>query len=169
MNEALIGLGSNLGDRPAHLRAGCLQMLQNGITILSVSSLYESNPVGYTSPNAFLNAVVKVRTGLNAAVLMAVLQTIERDAGRQKTDSYTDRPIDLDILFFGNSSINVDALVVPHPRAHQRGFVLVPAVEIAPDWKHPLLEKTLTELLKGLNTDSEGIRIFSSSNWLNNV
>lgn len=169
MNEALIGLGSNLGDRPAHLRAGCLGMLQNGINILSASSLYESNPVGYVSSNPFLNAVVHVSTGLNAAALMTILQTIELQAGRQKTNQYSDRPLDIDILFMGKECINLEGLSIPHPRAHLRGFVLVPAVEIAPDWQHPLLGKTLRELLHGLNVDNEGIRFFLASNWLHNV
>lgn len=169
MNEALIGLGSNLGDRPAHLRYGCHEMLQNGISILSTSSLYESNPVGYVSSNPFLNAVVHVRTSLNAAALMTTLQAIELRAGRRKTNQYSDRPLDLDILFLGKESISLEGLLIPHPRAHLRGFVLVPAAEIAADWPHPLLGKSLGELLQGLEIEHEGIRLFSDSNWLHNV
>lgn len=169
MNEVLIGMGSNLGDRTSALRSGCKRMLQLGIKILDVSSLYESVAVGYSSPNPFLNAVVKAETSLQPYEILAILKQIELEAGRLKSVGYTDRPLDLDLLFYGALVLRTDELELPHPRMHERGFVLLPATELAPEFCHPILKTRLKDLLHHLNFDHEEIYRFQDANWLHNV
>lgn len=169
MNEVLIGMGSNLGDRTATLSAGCKRMLQLGIKILDVSSLYESKAVGYTSPNPFLNAVVSVETSLQPHEVLVILKQIELEAGRLKSVGYSDRPLDLDLLFFGSLVLRADDLELPHPRAHERGFVLLPAAELAPEFYHPVLKMRLKDLLHHLNFEHEEIHQFQDANWLHNL
>lgn len=136
-NTAYIGLGANLGDAAAALRAatdamGALQ----GTRVLQCSSLYRSAPVDATGPDYF-NAVVALRTTLQPLALLAALQTIEADAGRERPYRNAPRTLDLDILLFGDVTLETPTLVVPHPRLHERAFVLLPLAEIAPEHVQP--------------------------------
>lgn len=155
---AYVGVGSNLGDRRAQIRKA-LDLLQQDqkVRILRRSSLYETEPVGIRDQPLFLNAVVKISTQHTSPGLLAVLQSIERRMGRRRTFRWGPRRIDLDLLLYGDQLINQPDLVVPHPELTRRAFVLVPLVEIASNAVHPLLGKTMAELLACVR-NTEGVR-----------
>lgn len=134
MTDAFIGLGSNLGDSVALLceaRAALASLAQTRVT--AVSPLYRSAPIGPQDQPDFFNAVVRIDTGLDAAPLLVALQQIEQQAGRVRLRHWGERTLDLDILLYGNESIDQPELQVPHPRLHQRAFVLKPLLDIAAD------------------------------------
>jgi len=117
-------------------------------TVLKPSSIYETEPWGFTNKNNFLNQVLLVETSLNPYELLKVLKAIETKLGRiRKTQRYSPRCIDIDILFYNDEVYFSDDLVIPHPRLHDRMFTLVPLNEIAPDYLHPILKKTIRELV----------------------
>jgi len=149
-----IALGSNLGDRPANLRAA-VEALAPEVTVLAESRVYETPPWGYEDQPAFLNMAVKGETDLEPEALLAYLKQIETQLGREKTVRWGPRLIDLDILFYDDLVIESPPLVVPHPRLHERGFVLVPLADVAPEFVHPVLGKRVRELLEG--ADVSGI------------
>ncbi len=129
---ATIGLGANLGDAPATVRAAMASIAALAQTQLVLSSrLYASAPVDSSGPD-YVNAVVQVRTGLSAPKLLAELQSIELAAGRERPYRNAPRTLDLDLLLYGHAQISSPALTVPHPRMQQRAFVLLPLAEIAP-------------------------------------
>ena len=128
-----IGLGANLGDAPATLQATIAAIAGLAQTqLLRASSLYRSAPVDSSGPD-YVNAVVQVRTTLSAPALLAELQTIELAAGRERPYRNAPRTLDLDVLLYGHAQISSRTLTVPHPRMHQRAFVLLPLSEIAPE------------------------------------
>ncbi len=141
-------LGSNLGKREEWL-AYALQELTARAGVPGVTSkYYETEPWGYTGSGRFLNQAVQLVTSLSPLQLLECIHAIEQSAGRERTGSqYTDRSLDIDILFFGNQILDSTDLIIPHPRLHLRRFCLVPLVEIIPDWIHPVLRKTMRELL----------------------
>ncbi|MBN1254685.1 MAG: 2-amino-4-hydroxy-6-hydroxymethyldihydropteridine diphosphokinase [Deltaproteobacteria bacterium] len=144
-----LGLGSNLGDKVAQ----CLLALKevsadNHNQIKAVSSLYKTEPIGYRDQDWFINCVAEVSTTLPPHPLQEFLQGIEQSMGRKRTVKMGPRIIDLDILLYGNEVIEEEDLVIPHPRLHERRFVLVPLMELVPDLLHPILKKTVTDLLK---------------------
>ena len=144
---ALIGLGSNLGDRLGYLKdAVTLLARTEGIHVNAVSSVYETAPVGYTDQPNFLNCAVQLRTSLPPLDLLRVCMDIEQEAQRVRVIRWGPRTVDLDILFYGDTMLNLPELTVPHPRIPERGFVLVPLLELAPDYLHPALHKTVREL-----------------------
>jgi 2-amino-4-hydroxy-6-hydroxymethyldihydropteridine diphosphokinase len=148
MSRAFVSLGSNLGDREAHLRRA-LQALRatRGIKRLEVSRIYETDPVGPPPQGPYLNAVVAIETELEPRALLECLLQIEAEEGRIRCGVRGEaRTLDLDLLLFADRCIDEDALVVPHPRMHERGFVLEPLCELAPQWVHPRSGKTLAEL-----------------------
>ena len=163
--EIYIALGSNLGNRLANIRKAIELMKREGIEIIDESSIYETEPVGYRKQGWFLNSVVKGRTELSPRRLWKRLEKIEKSMGREKEIKWGPRIIDLDILFYGNKILNGKQLHIPHSELHKRKFVLVPLGEIAPELVHPVLKKTISELLRDLkdNSQVELLKGFDSS------
>ena len=149
--SVFLALGTNLGNRDENMKTAIRNIEKQIGTIVSQSAFYSSKPFGFESENLFLNGVVEVTTKLFPNELLAAIQLIERGMGREiKTSdlSYSDRVIDIDILFYNREVINNSpSLVVPHPRMQERDFVLKPLAEIAPNLVHPTLNKTIAELL----------------------
>jgi 2-amino-4-hydroxy-6-hydroxymethyldihydropteridine diphosphokinase len=149
--RAYVALGSNLSDRHRNINAAIEKLNQiAGIQVGKVSSYYETEPVGGPPQGTYLNAVVEVKCSLSAGELLKRLQRIEKDLGRTRSGKSFPRTIDLDILLFGDQVIDEAELKVPHPRMHQRSFVLDPLNEIAPDAVHPVLGLTVSELRRAL-------------------
>lgn len=152
-HDAYIALGSNLGDRAASLR-GALEALDADprIELVAASAPIETDPVGPGDQGPYLNAAAHLRTPLGPAELLAIMLTIEQRFGRDRASEqrWGARTLDLDLLVFGDRVIDEDALCVPHPRMHERDFVLIPLAEIAPDVLIPLHEKTPRDMLGAL-------------------
>ncbi len=151
MTKAFIGFGSNLGEREHLIRSAAegLDLLPQ-TKLARISSLYDTEPVGDLEQPDYLNAAALVMTELEPERLLWNLLLIESKLGRRRRRRWGPRPIDLDLLFYGQAVIDQSGLVVPHPEAHKRAFVLVPMSELAPDFVHPVLGVSITELLKGL-------------------
>ncbi|MDY0394869.1 2-amino-4-hydroxy-6-hydroxymethyldihydropteridine diphosphokinase [Virgibacillus halophilus] len=147
MNIAYIALGSNIEPRQEFLQKAISQLKQHGkINVCQLSSIYETTPVGYADQGDFLNMVLEVQTSLAAEDLLDVCQEIEQQFGRRRTIRNGPRTIDLDILAYNQENINTDRLIVPHPRMHERAFVLVPLNEIAPDLILPSVNESVAQL-----------------------
>lgn len=146
MNEAFISIGSNIGERNVYL-AQAVQVLnqRTDTTVEKVSSVYETAPVGYTDQAAFLNMVISIQTTLSARDLLVVCQEIEHELGRERTIRWGPRTVDLDILLYNQDNIEMENLVIPHPRMAERAFVLIPLLEIAPNAMHPVSKKAYAE------------------------
>jgi 2-amino-4-hydroxy-6-hydroxymethyldihydropteridine diphosphokinase len=160
-SQVFIALGSNRGDRDLNLLRAVAEIGKlPGTLITALSDFYDTAPVGKTDQPDFLNAVVRVETVLQPELLLAELQRIERDVfKRERTVRWGPRAMDLDILFFDGLTLAEDTLTIPHPRLHERRFVLQPLAEIAPDFVHPLLRKSVARLLAELADDSRVSRI----------
>jgi 2-amino-4-hydroxy-6-hydroxymethyldihydropteridine diphosphokinase len=146
---AYLSLGSNLGDRAAQIRDAIARLSALG-DMKCVSSLYETEPVETTPQPWFLNCAVALDTKKMPRQLLAGVLSIEQAMGRRRIEKKGPRNIDIDILLFGGSVIELPELVIPHPGLHQRRFVLEPMVEIAPDQRHPVLKRTMRELRDAL-------------------
>ena len=155
MPTAYLGLGSNLGDRWASLQAAIRRLrAEPGLRAIAISQIYDSTPVDCPPGSGdYLNAAVAVETDRSPADLLKLLHHIERQFGRNRTETNAPRTLDLDLLLYSELVIDTPELVVPHPRMHERAFVLVPLEGIAPDVVHPILKKTVSELLAGVNRD----------------
>ena len=157
MNEQVfLALGTNIGDREANL-CKARKALAPKVTIIKESPIYITPPWGFEDQPEFLNQVLEVRTKMRPGRLLAYLKRIEKKMGRLKTFRNGPRLIDLDILFYGQRVIERSKLRIPHPRLHERAFVLVPLEDIAPDFIHPVLNMTVETMLSKINT--EGVRL----------
>lgn len=146
-------MGSNLGERSLSIGQALLALRgTEGVSGISVSSIVETDPVGPGKQEKYLNQVWRVTTSLSARALLDRLLAIERDLGRVRVpgEKWGPRTIDLDVLLYGDAVIDEPGLVVPHPRMHERKFVLEPLAQIAPDAVHPVLKKSVREMLKAL-------------------
>ncbi len=160
VQNVFIGTGSNLGDRlgALHSAAG---LLESKVHVVQASSVYETPPWGYADQPAFLNQVLQAETELNPRALLSFLKRIEKKLGRQETFRYGPRTIDLDILFYDSLIYSTDDLQIPHPLAAERAFVLIPLLEIAPDFVHPVLGKSIRDLVR--KVDCSGITFYKES------
>lgn len=152
--QAFIGLGSNLGDGQTNLFAAWQRLGEvAGVTLSQLSSPYRTEPVGLDTDHWFTNAVGEIFTTLSPADLLTAMLTIETDLGRDRALSQ-DRPVDLDLLYYGDLMIQSHTLIVPHPRIANRLFVLAPLAEIAPEHVHPILARTSLELCNELRAQN---------------
>jgi len=157
--KAYILAGSNLGDRKANVRFA-LASLAKGGTILKISSFFETEPVGFSDQPWFLNLAIALETMLPPSELLSICQSIENSCGRVRSFPNAPRTLDLDILLYGKAVINEPDLIIPHPRLPERRFALEPLAQIAPDFMHPVLKKTIQSLLEACSDRSE-VRITS--------
>lgn len=150
MAIAYIALGSNLGDKEKNLRRALLLLKQQGVEVVRVSSFLSTEPYGVTDQPQFLNAVACVRTSLTPLALLDVLLATELAMGRVRLRHWGERNIDLDLLLYEDVVLDLPRLRLPHPDMQNRDFVLLPLAEIAPELKHPTLQKTIWELKENL-------------------
>ena len=150
MAIAYIALGSNLGDKEKNLRRALLLLTQQGVEVVRVSSFLSTEPYGVTDQPQFLNAVACVRTSLAPLALLDVLLATELAMGRVRLRHWGERNIDLDLLLYEDVVLDMPRLHLPHPDMQNRDFVLLPLAEIAPELKHPTLQKTIWELKENL-------------------
>lgn len=150
MAKAYLGLGTNLGDKEANLKAAVEEINKRVGKVISLSACHVTEPWGFKSENAFLNAVCKIHTSLSPKEVLYQTQSIEKDLGRLKKSvngNYSDRLIDIDILLYDDLILNTPDLTLPHPLMHRRAFVMQPLAEIAPETVHPVLHRTIQDLL----------------------
>jgi 2-amino-4-hydroxy-6-hydroxymethyldihydropteridine diphosphokinase len=147
MMEVFILAGSNLGDRKANLEFALASLAKEG-TVLKASSCYETEPVGFKDQPWFLNQAIELETMLAPTELLMFCQKIESSCGRVRTFPNAPRILDLDILLYGNIAINRENLIIPHPRLAERRFALAPLAEIASEFVHPVLGKSIRSLLE---------------------
>jgi len=150
--DAYVALGSNLGDREAHLAAAIEALrARPAVRVTAVSAVYETAPVGPPPQGPYLNAVVRLRTQLAPRALLACLLEIEAARGRQRSAGrWSARTLDLDLLFYGSLILDEPGLRVPHPHLHERAFVLEPLCDVAPGLLHPVLGKTVEDLARNV-------------------
>lgn len=157
MARIYLGLGTNLGERRGNLSLA-LERLAQRMIIENVSSVYETDPVGYDKQPLYLNAVISAKTDLLPLELLSFVKTIEMDFGRKPSFRNAPRPIDIDILLYDNLIVQTEKLIIPHPRITERVFMLVPLLEIAPDIIDPVSCRPYIDLLPE-NHGSQGIRL----------
>lgn len=159
MERIFIHLGSNLGNRKGQLQLAQERIRQEIGAIVARSALYETQAWGDRDQPDFLNMAIEVETALGPAALMQTLLKIEAEMGRQRTETWEPRIIDLDILAYGGQVLDTPELTLPHPRLHLRNFVLVPLMDIAAEWEHPVLQQTIEDLYWSSPDELEVIRL----------
>jgi 2-amino-4-hydroxy-6-hydroxymethyldihydropteridine diphosphokinase len=159
MITVYIALGTNVGEREANLLQALRLLPESGVHIRRVSSIYETEPVDYLDQEWFLNAVLEGQTELDALDLLSALRVIEARMGSKKAFAKGPRKIDLDILLYGNETIDTHELQVPHPRMLERKFVLIPLAEIAPNLRHPSWKSGVAHLLAA-SADHSAVKKF---------
>ena len=156
MNKAFIALGTNIESRKSYLDQALIALKkQADIKIIKESSIYETEPVGYLDQECFLNMLIEVETTLSAIELLDYCQSIEEELGRERTIRFGPRTIDLDIIVYNEEDSNTDRLTLPHPRMHERAFVLIPFNEIAPDLLVTKFDKSINHLTMDLSEDEK--------------
>lgn len=161
MNKAVLLSGSNMGDLSRNMESALIMISQNAGVIKNTSFIYETEAWGKIDQPAYYNQVIELNTTLDANTLMQKLLQIEKMMGRERTQKWAPRLIDLDILYFNNEIINEPDLKIPHPHLHERRFTLVPLSEILPDMLHPVLKRSNKDLLESL-TDTLKVRVLNS-------
>jgi 2-amino-4-hydroxy-6-hydroxymethyldihydropteridine diphosphokinase len=160
MKFVFLGIGTNLGNREHNLELAVAGVNYFPASVLQSSSIYETEPWGFQTEEKFLNIVVKIETNLTPAVLLEKILSLELMMGRVRgTEQYISRVIDIDILFYDDIIINETHLIIPHPLLHERKFVLIPLCEIDPGIIHPVLGKTMGDLLQ-VCPDSGVVKLF---------
>jgi 2-amino-4-hydroxy-6-hydroxymethyldihydropteridine diphosphokinase len=149
-----LGLGANMGDREASLKAALDQLDAPDLRLQRVSSFYETEPIGFLAQPWFLNLAAEFETDLLPEQLLHRMQKVESDMGRTRTIANGPRTIDIDILLYGDSAIKTEALEIPHPRYRDRRFTLAPLAELNPDLTDPITGRTMAEMLAGLSGQS---------------
>ena len=160
--SVFILIGSNLGERELLVTQACRMMGERCGELVAKSRLYESEPWGFEAEHWFLNQVVEVKTTMQPDELMKTLLSIERELGRDRSvphEGYVSRPMDLDILYYGEKIVDTEMVKAPHPRLHERRFTLLPLCDVAPDLVHPVLKKTNRQLLE-LCRDNGKVNIY---------
>ncbi|NMB61057.1 MAG: 2-amino-4-hydroxy-6-hydroxymethyldihydropteridine diphosphokinase [Chloroflexi bacterium] len=157
LHQVILGTGSNVGDREENLQLAMAE-IQKFATITAQSAIYETNPWGFTDQPAFLNQVLVIETQLDPFDLLDTLKTTEKQIGRTPTFRYGPRMIDIDILFFDKLILEDEKLIIPHPKIADRAFVLIPLDELVPQFIHPLLHRSIHEMVSEINQD--GVRLY---------
>lgn len=155
MAVAYLSLGSNIGDKVGYLQQAVKMLTESGlITVVRSSAFYETEPWGNKDLDWFVNAVIEVKTKLSPRELLELCKNIEHKMGREerKTDNYEARKIDIDIIFYGDLIVDEPDLIIPHKHLHERAFVIVPMLELIPDYEHPKYNKSLLQLHEELET-----------------
>jgi 2-amino-4-hydroxy-6-hydroxymethyldihydropteridine diphosphokinase len=147
--KVYLSIGGNLGNRKLNLENALIALAKRLGIIVTVSHVYETEPIGFESDKQFLNMVVLIETTLNPQEIIDEIMIIENDLGRRRVaDQYISRTMDIDLIFYENQVIYKEGLTVPHPRMHERKFVLIPFCDIAPDFIHPVLHQSIKEILE---------------------
>lgn len=149
-----LSLGSNLGDREGNLRRAVERLQSNDLNVIRISSLYETEPQDFRDQPWFLNIALQAETRLFPLQLLSRIQKIQAEMASKRAIPKGPRVIDIDILIFGNFTMETPELIIPHPRLTERRFVLEPLIEIAPELRHPVLRRSLAELLPGTRGQS---------------
>ncbi|MFJ7748033.1 2-amino-4-hydroxy-6-hydroxymethyldihydropteridine diphosphokinase [Peribacillus sp. NPDC097295] len=163
-NISYLSIGSNMGNRLDTFKK-TFQLLDEHahIKLLSCSSLYETDPVGYTDQDCFLNAVIKVETDIKPEDLLQTCMQIEQELGRKRDIRWGPRTLDLDILLYNHENVETEILSIPHPRMDERAFVIIPLMELEPDMILPKMNTSLSDLLDKI-PDKEGVRLWKLKN-----
>ena len=163
MPSVIISVGSNIGDKLKYCKDGIAALTQPGISTLKAQSLfYKTAPVDYTDQDWFINAAVQIETELSPFGLLNRLQTIQQNTGRGKqTIRFGPRTLDMDIIFYDDRILRSDQLTIPHPRMHKRRFVLKPICDIDPQIIHPLIGKSVKQLLDELDDHLQHIEPYT--------
>ncbi|CAM4105988.1 2-amino-4-hydroxy-6-hydroxymethyldihydropteridine diphosphokinase [Mesobacillus thioparans] len=163
-NKAYIALGSNMGDRFGYLTQAIIFLEgDENISVVNTSSIYETDPVGYTDQDQFLNMAIEVETSLSAVELLDTCLDIELKLGRKREIKWGPRTLDLDILLYNHENIETEKLTIPHPRMSERAFVMLPLLEMDPDITLPTTGEPLANDLLSIS-DREGVRIWKQKN-----
>ncbi|WP_186575883.1 2-amino-4-hydroxy-6-hydroxymethyldihydropteridine diphosphokinase [Aquibacillus kalidii] len=155
MNTAYIALGSNIKPRDHYLNQAIKNLETDDVKLVNKSSVYETDPVGYTEQDNFLNMVLEIETNLDPINLLLYCQSVELQLGRKRKLRWGPRTIDLDILLYNQENIKTEQLTVPHPRMNERAFVLIPLNELNPLINIPLINKSVSSILDGVSPEEK--------------